>query len=80
MPDPKINGLLKDNNLYDDFVSKYNEEKELELERCLNDDSISVEVMDIEEDIFMNNGQSGNLTSNSLQASEQIMVGEYDQN
>lgn len=78
----KINELLDASDVFYDFVSKYNVEKELELTRCLNDDSVSVETMDVEDE-YINNGRSGNLTPNSVRASilpEQIVVGQFDEN
>ena len=78
--DTKINGLLKASDLFHDFVSKYNLEKQIELDRCLTD-GINVESMEVGDEC-VNNGR-GNLTLTSLQTSnlpEQIVVGQYNQN
>ena len=79
--DAKINGLLNASDLFHNFVSKYNLEKQLELDSCLTDDNINVEYMDVD-DKCVSSG-CGNLTLTSLQTSnlpEQIVVAQYDQN
>ena len=75
LSDAKINGLLNASDLFHDFVSKYNLEKQLELDSCLTDDNINVEYMDVD-DKCVNSG-CGNLTLTSLQTSnlpEQILL------